>query len=101
VLPEDYDIEDYFKQTKWVMILNKGIYNEYLYTKLKPLLEANLSLVNKHGDPNLLTLKDEDILQLVLEIIYSKCTLSDLSISNLCLDRLQASRNQEIMLTVL
>lgn len=61
-LPSGYNLEEYFKQAKWIMVLNESLYREYLKNQLRPALESDLTLVNKHGEPNLLALKDEDIL---------------------------------------
>ena len=46
-----------------------------------------------HGDPHLICLRDEDLLQIVFEIIYSKCQLSDKKVLALSLERLTASEN--------
>lgn len=70
-------LSDYFNQTKWIMILDYSLYHEYLTGKLKQALTLDLCLSELHGEPHLLCLRDEDLLQILLEIIYSQCLLSD------------------------
>jgi len=73
LLPPQSTLCDNFNQTKWIMILDYSLYHEYLTGKLKKALTSNLALSDIHGDPHLLCLRDEDLLQIVFEIIYSKC----------------------------
>lgn len=77
------------------MVLNENLYREYLKYQLRPAIESDLTFVNKHGEPNLLALKDEDILQLALEIIYSKFLLEDNSVREVNLNRLEGTKNQK------
>lgn len=74
-------------------MLNEALYHDYLSNKLRPALKSDLSLLNIHGEPNLLTLKDEDIFQIVVEIIYSNLTLGDKVVQKLGFNRLELSDN--------
>jgi len=44
-LKANYTLQDYFKQCKWVMVLDPQLYEEYLQNELKPALRADLSLI--------------------------------------------------------
>jgi len=59
------------------MILDYSLYHEYLTGKLRRALETDLRLSEEHGEPHLLCLRDEDLLQIILEVVYSKLTLGD------------------------
>lgn len=98
LLSPSHTLSEYFNQTKWVMILDYSLYHEYLNGKLRRALESNLQLSEEHGEPHLLCLRDEDLLQILLEVIYSKCTLADIRVSQLSLSRLTASDNQQKLL---
>lgn len=56
---------DYFKETKWVFALNKRLYERYL-AELRWFLQRQdfsyiLDLAERHGDPDLVALKDQDV----------------------------------------
>jgi len=75
LLPDSNDLATFFNQTKWIMILDYSLYQEYLNVKLRQALENDLKLSETHGEPDLICLRDEDLLQIVIETIYSKGTL--------------------------
>ena len=93
LLTPSHTLSEYFNQTKWIMILDYSLYHEYLNGKLRRALESNLKLSEEHGEPHLLCLRDEDLLQIILEVIYSKCLLTDPKVLHLSLSRLTASEN--------
>ena len=65
---------DYFKETMWIFTLNKRLYERYL-NELRWFLQTKevsfvFDLAQAHGDPELVTLKDQDIVQILLDTIY-------------------------------
>jgi len=80
------------------MILDYSLYHDYLNCKLRRALESNFKLSEEHGEPDLLCLRDEDLLQIAIEVIYSKCSLADQEVQKLNLSRLTASENQQKLL---
>jgi hypothetical protein len=91
LLPPDHSHFDYFKRTKWIYVLNSKLYRDYLHLYLRPLLQKDITLVNKHGDPDLLALCDQDLAQIALDIVYSTMALGEWP--NLNLERLDLDSN--------
>jgi hypothetical protein len=71
LLPDFHTLPEYFQQAKWIFVINTQLYREYLHQDLRPALERNLLLANEHGQEELLALRDEDVLDVLLKVIFS------------------------------
>lgn len=58
------NIVEYFQKVRWIFILDADLYKQYLQQLKVEILKDPL-LCNKHGDPELITLHDEDLAQIV------------------------------------
>jgi hypothetical protein len=102
LLSEYHSLAEYFEQAKWIFILNEKLYQEYLRTELRPAIQNNILLVAQHGNPDLLALRDQDILQIALQVIYHDkkgLTLGDADkFTKLQLHNLSSTPNQASLL---
>ena len=71
-------VTGYFKEVKWIFVLDRTLYERYL-TELAGSISGNLQslieVLNAHGNPSLVVLQDEDLVQIVFEMIYASQAL--------------------------
>ena len=75
---------EYFKETKWVFALNKRLYERYL-SELRWFLQNKdlayvFDLAEAHGDADLLTLRDQDVVQILLDTVYLRVNINQTAI---------------------
>ena len=77
---------DYFRETKWVFALSRVLYDRYL-VELKAFIQSEpdiskqvnmiVEMAEGHKDPDLIALKDQDVVQIALDTIYLKMKVTD------------------------
>ena len=78
---------DYFREIKWIFALNKRLYERYLaelrwYLQSKDLAYV-LNIAELHGDPDLIALRDSDVVQVVLDMVYLRANLDAAEVSRI------------------